>query len=107
MKPKPGEEEWEGSFLSYLIGYGLSLILTLTAFYLVAEKLIEGSLWIMLLALAQFIVQLIFFLHLGKESKSYWNTILFFFMLLVVVVIVFGSLWIMFGLNRRVMPWMQ
>ncbi len=101
------EEEWEGDYKSYIIGFVLSLAFTLTAFFLVSKKVIEGPAIILLLALAQFIAQLIFFLHLGKESKAHWNTILFGFMLLVILIIVLGSLWIMFGLNERVMPWMR
>ena len=104
---KEHEEEWEGDYKSYWIGYGLSLLFTLTAFYLVWAKKVEGPTFIIALALAQFVTQLIFFLHLGKESKAHWNMILFGFMILVVAIIVLGTLWIMFGLNRRVMPWMQ
>ncbi|MCP5470091.1 MAG: cytochrome o ubiquinol oxidase subunit IV [Chlamydiales bacterium] len=107
MKEHEQEEEWEGSLSSYWIGYGLSLFFTLTAFYLVWAKKVDGPSFILVLALAQFVTQLIFFLHLGQESKKHWNLILFGFMLLVVAIVVLGTLWIMFGLKHRVMPWMH
>jgi cytochrome o ubiquinol oxidase operon protein cyoD len=91
-----------GSARSYTIGFGLSLALTLSAYFLtVTEKAHGWSLIFILtgLALAQLLVQLIFFLHLGKESKPWWNTSVLVFAGGVVVVVVFGSLWIMYNLD--------
>jgi cytochrome o ubiquinol oxidase operon protein cyoD len=97
-----------GSFRSYIIGFGLSAALTLAAFYLAirhvnSHHVIYGhSLLIAIvvaLALAQLITQLVFFLHLGRESKPRWNLMVFGFMAIVVVILVGGSLWIMYNLN--------
>ena len=97
-----------GTYRSYAIGFVTSLLLTLSAFYLVGQyttshhepyspvllvALVIG------LALVQLTVQLIFFLHLGRQRKSRWNLIVFLFMLMVVVMVVGGSLWIMQNLN--------
>lgn len=49
-------------------------------------------------------IQLFFFLHLGQESKPYWNSQLFLFMLTILVILVIGSLWIMHNLSYNVMP---
>ena len=51
------------------------------------------------LAVAQLMVQLVFFLHLGTESKPRWNLTVVLFALMVVVILVFGSLWIMKNIN--------
>lgn len=100
------KKEWHGSLKAYLIGFTLSLLLTAISFSLVAAKLLAGEILvysIISLALAQAIVQLLFFLHLGQEEKPRWETVIFFFMLLVLLIIVVGSLWIMYDLNDRVM----
>lgn len=98
-----------GSTKSYVIGFGLSILLTMLAFIPVyrhvhsnhqsfssQESLVA---FIIALAVIQLFVQLFFFLHLGKESRPRWNLILLLFALMVVVIVVVGSLWIMNNLN--------
>lgn len=87
---------------SYVIGFMISLILTLAAYSLVVSKVFSGyglGLAIAALAILQLTVQLRLFLHLGKEPEPRWNLLVFDFMLLVVAILVFGSLWIMFSLD--------
>ncbi len=88
--------------VGYVTGYILSLLYTLDA-YLVVTKHLYGSTHTMLLiaglAIVQLIVQLVFFLHLGRESKPRWKLVVFGFMLMVLLILVFGSLWIMQNLN--------
>jgi cytochrome o ubiquinol oxidase operon protein cyoD len=91
-------EPARGTFKSYTVGFGLSLALTLIAYMLPVAGGVNG--WTLIgvlsgLAVCQLLVQLIFFLHLGRESKPYWNISVLVFAAGVVVVIVFGSLWIM------------
>ena len=97
-----------GTLLSYISGFVFSLVLTLTVFILVNGHLTTGheayshgflTLAIVGLAIVQLVVQLVFFLHLGAESRPRWNLAVFLFMLVVLVVIVGGSLWIMDNLN--------
>lgn len=99
-----------GTLKSYALGFGLSLALTLAAYFSVVEKLFSG--WVLVsvitaLALAQTGVQLVLFLHLGTEPKPRSNLLVFLFMLLVLLILVFGSLWIMYYLNYRTMPAME
>lgn len=87
---------------SYIIGYILSLVCTIIPFLLVVNDAVKGwSLALVLagFAIAQLFVQLVFFLHLGRESKPRWNLLVLLFAVLVVVILVFGSLWIMKNLN--------
>lgn len=87
---------------SYVAGFILSLILTMTAYFLVVNKILNGyslALAIAALAIVQLIVQLRLFLHIGREPEPRWNLLVFDFMLIVVVILVFGSLWIMFNLD--------
>lgn len=101
-------EAAKGSVQAYVIGYGLSLICTFIAYFLTAyhlnnhhESISHQALAVSLtvLAISQLIVQLIFFLHLNKESKPRWNLTVFGFMLIVLVIVVFGSLWVMTHLD--------
>lgn len=102
----------KASIKTYTLGFGLSLILTLTAFFLVHKNitaehppLSQGVLIaaIFALAITQLIVQLQFFIHLGHEDKPKWSKIAFLFMILVIVIVVGGSLWIMDNLHYNMM----
>lgn len=86
---------------SYVIGFLLSIGFTLLAYFTVAEDLFGENNFgvIMVLALAQFVVQVVFFLHMGKTSKPSWSDIALYFMMLIVVTIVIGSMWIMSNLD--------
>ncbi len=92
----------------YIIGFVSSIVLTVIAFGIVGlhtetNQMIPSHdiiVPILLgLAVTQLFVQIIFFLHLGQESKPRLNLMAFLFMLLVVVIVVFGSLWIMQNLD--------
>jgi len=56
------------------------------------------------LATIQLFVQLIFFLHLDREPKPFWNLQVLMFAAGVIVIIVVGSIWIMNNLNYNMMP---
>ena len=102
-----GSEFGEGSLTTYFVGFVLSLLLTFTAYFLVVDKVFTGGsldLAIVALGVVQMIVQVIFFLHLGSETKPRWNLFLFIFMLIIIVTVVFGTLWIMNNLNENLMP---
>lgn len=92
----------QGSHLSYIYGFLLSLVLTLAAYLLVTNKILTGPLLIVAvtgLALVQLFIQLILFLHLGSETKPRWNQLAFVSTVVVAVIIVFGSVWIMKNLD--------
>jgi len=96
----------QGTLLSYTTGFILSISLTLAAYFLVVNHGLAGGaliLTILGLAVVQLTVQLLFFLHLGRESKPRWNFLVFGMMVLIVVIVAGGSLWIMKNLNYRTM----
>jgi cytochrome o ubiquinol oxidase operon protein cyoD len=93
-----------GTTGSYITGYVLSLILTLTAYILVVNHVF--SKWILVaaigwLALLQFMVQLLFFLHLDNESKPRFKLLAFALMFVFVLILIVGSVWVMNSLNYR------
>jgi len=102
------EQSAKPSATAYYIGYILSLGLTLAA-YLLVQRYTGTHQWlfsmtfilgaISALAVVQMFVQLVFFLHLDRESKPWWNNTVLAFAASVVIIIVFGSLWIMASLN--------
>ncbi len=92
------EDTGRGTILSYSLGFLTSVELTLGAYLLVAHHAFSSGRLIFAiigLAIAQLLVQLVFFLHLGRESKPRWNLVVFSFALTVVLILVIGSLWIM------------
>lgn len=96
-----------GSLKTYVTGFVFSIVLTLTAYLLVVNRKFSVDIIIAAivgLALLQFLVQLFFFLHLGKETKPRWKLFVLFFMIMVVLILVFGSIWIMNNLNYRMTP---
>jgi cytochrome o ubiquinol oxidase operon protein cyoD len=59
---------------------------------------------LVVLALAQIGVHLVFFLHLGSGSDNTNNILALAFGLLVVFLIIGGSIWIISNLNSNIMP---
>jgi cytochrome o ubiquinol oxidase subunit IV len=95
-----------GSLKSYLIGFGLSLLLTAIPFALVmsgawspaaALAVIFGA------GLVQILVHLYYFLHLDTSSAARWNLAAMIFTVLIMILFVGGTIWIMHSLYHRMM----
>ena len=95
-------KEQRATLFSYVSGFVLSLICTGLA-YTAATSMHSSSVltlvFVLVLALLQLCVQLVFFLHLGKEKKSGWKIVIFVTTLIGMSILVVGSLWIMNHLN--------
>jgi cytochrome o ubiquinol oxidase operon protein cyoD len=103
------QKKWHGTKTAYAMGCVFSLLLTAASFFLVFTKALSKSYLIytvVALAFTQAVIQLLYFLHLGKEEKPQWESIVFYFMVTILLILVLGSLWIMYDLNQRVMPGM-
>lgn len=101
---------WNASFKPQILGFLLSLLLTVAAYRIVLHHELSDAVLLITvggLAMLQVILQLVFFLHLGLESKPRWNMITFLFTVLVVFLIFGGSLWIMNRLNYHLMMPME
>ena len=80
-----------GSLSSYITGFVLSIILTITPFTIIINKWMNG--WVLLwflvaFAVMQLLVQLVFFLHIGQESKPRWNLVAIVFMIIFLLIVV-------------------
>lgn len=97
----------KGVLRGYVVGFVMSIILTLGAYMLVvggAFTVNETVGAIIALAVAQLVVQVLYFLHMGSEARPRWNTMSFVFTAFIVLALVVGSLWIMANLNYNTMP---
>ena len=103
-KPELQTRNSPSSYKSYVVGFILSVITTLIAYIFVVNELWPPhSLVYIVLAIAvvQLVVQMVFFLHLGRGSR--WKVLTFYFTLLVVGIIVIGTIWIMNNLDYNMM----
>ena len=104
-----GEHEGaHGTLGSYLIGFVLSVILTVIPFWLVMDGTILDKnmtvMAIMALAAVQVVVHMIFFLHINGRAEGGWTMLSLIFTIIVVVIMLAGSLWVMYHLNTNMMP---
>jgi cytochrome o ubiquinol oxidase operon protein cyoD len=96
-----------GTTRSYVIGFILSLIFTAIPYYLVVNKTISGTALlatILGVGVLQMIIQIVFFLHLGRGPKPFYNIVFFAFTVVTILVVVGGSIWIMNHLNYNMAP---
>ncbi len=93
--------------LGYSIGLAMAVILTAVSFYIVHSSLIWTPgipMGLVVLAIAQMGVHLIFFLHLSTGPDSTNTVLALAFGLLITFLIVAGSLFIMSNLNHNMPP---
>ena len=106
----PGDEEVisvKFRLLGYLVGLGLAVLLTATSFFIAGTDLVwQPSIPVALivLAIAQMGVHLVFFLHITTGPDNANNVLALAFGLLIVFLVIAGSLWIMSNLNHNMMP---
>jgi cytochrome o ubiquinol oxidase subunit IV len=106
----PGDEEEHSvgqRLLGYFIGLGLALLFTAVSFFIAGTDLVwqpSIPVAIIVLAIAQMGIHLVFFLHITTGSDNTNNVMALAFGVLIVVLVVGGSLWIMANLNNNMMP---
>jgi cytochrome o ubiquinol oxidase subunit IV len=102
------EQSISSGFLVNTIGLLLAVILTITSFWVANTSV----LWtpgvppgLVVLAIAQMGVHLVFFLHINSGPDNTNNILALAFGVLIVLVVVAGSMWIMADMNQNmVMP---
>ena len=94
----------------YVIGFVLACVLTAASFYVLNTSLIWGPgipVALIVLAIAQMGVHLVFFLHINTAPDNTNNVLALAFGTLVVFLLVGGSIWIMNHLSHNMMPMQQ
>ena len=95
-----------GSVKEYVTGLIYSIVLTIIPFAMVMMDLGSPQLKIaiiMICAVAQILVQLIFFLHMNTSSEQIWNVTSAVFVVVIVAIVLIGTLWIMQHLNHNML----
>ena len=95
-----------GNTKQYTIGFILSVILTVIPFGMVmAGGFGRGIVMavIAITAVAQVLVQLVYFLHMNSSSEQRWNVIAFVYTIVCIAVLLIGSVWIMNYLHLYMM----
>jgi cytochrome o ubiquinol oxidase subunit IV len=108
----PGDEFIDGAettegIASYLIGLGLATLLTVVSFFISGTTLVWGPsipVALVVLAIAQMGVHLVFFLHITSGPDNVNNVMALAFGVLIVLLVMAGSLWIMANMNHNMMP---
>jgi cytochrome o ubiquinol oxidase operon protein cyoD len=92
--------------MTYVIGYGLALLLTCAAFGLVYLRLLRGPdafYTVLGLGLVQMLVHFRCFLHIDLKRSARADLVLILFSSLVVALMVGGTLVVLFNLRQRMM----
>ena len=94
----------------YVIGLVLASALTAASFWASSTHLIYGPgvpVALVVLAVAQMGIHLVFFLHITTAPDNTNNVLALAFGVLIVFVLVFGTVWAMAHMNANMMPMMQ
>lgn len=100
-------EHERGALVSYVIGFVLSLLFTFIPYYLVVNQTISGTALLAAIlgfAVLQMIIQVTFFLHLGRGPKPNWNFFFFISTIGIILIVVGGSIMIISNLHYNMSP---
>jgi cytochrome o ubiquinol oxidase operon protein cyoD len=95
-----------GSTKTYSIGFTLAIVLTIIPFVLVMTGALPKTatlVVILVFAVSQILVHLVYFLHLNASSEQHWNLLAGVYTLIVLIILVGASIWIMYHLNANMM----
>lgn len=106
MNVAPGEphDSLFSETLSYVVGLGLALLLTGVSFWVASTPVIWGpgvATGLVVLAIAQMGVHLVFFLHITTGPDNTNNVLALAFGVLIVFLVMIGTIWIMGHMNAN------
>ena len=90
--------------ISYVIGLGLALVLTGVSFWVASTSALWGpgiAVGLVVLAIAQMGVHLVFFLHITSGPDNTNNVLALAFGVLIVFLVMVGTIWIMVHMNAN------
>jgi cytochrome o ubiquinol oxidase operon protein cyoD len=105
----PGEphDSLMSETLAYVIGLALALLLTGVSFWVASTSALWGpgvAVGLVVLAIAQMGVHLVFFLHITSGPDNTNNVLALAFGVLIVVIVMIGTIWIMYHLAANMGP---
>ena len=92
---------------AYIIGLALALVLTGVSFWVASTGVLWGpgvAVGLIVLAIAQMGVHLVFFLHITSGPDNTNNVLALAFGVLIVFLVMVGTIWIMTHMNANMMP---
>jgi cytochrome o ubiquinol oxidase operon protein cyoD len=93
--------------VAYVIGLGLALLLTGVSFWVASTSSLWGpgvAVGLVVLAIAQMGVHLVFFLHITSGPDNTNNVLALAFGVLIVFLVMTGTIWIMAHMNVNMVP---
>jgi cytochrome o ubiquinol oxidase subunit IV len=93
--------------ISYVVGLGLALLLTGVSFWVASTSVLWGpgvAVGLVVLAIAQMGVHLVFFLHITSGPDNTNNVLALAFGVLIVFLVMIGTIWIMAHLAANMGP---
>ena len=93
--------------VSYVVGLGFALVLTAVSFWVASTSTIWGpgvAVGLMVLAIAQMGVHLVFFLHITSGPDNTNNVLALAFGVLIVFLVMVGTIWIMTHMAANMGP---
>jgi cytochrome o ubiquinol oxidase subunit IV len=93
--------------VAYVIGLGLALVLTGVSFWVASTSVLWGpgvAVGLVVLAIAQMGVHLVFFLHITSGPDNTNNVLALAFGVLIVFMVMIGTIWIMAHLAANMGP---
>lgn len=102
MKNTTLSSEKQPTLKTYVMGFILSIIFTLVPYFVIVNHMFTSNILltiILFFAMVQMLVQLLFFLHLGRETKPRWKLAVLISFVSLILMIVIASIWIMQHLN--------
>ena len=92
---------------AYVVGLALALILTGVSFWVASTSVLWGpglATGLVVLAIAQMGVHLVFFLHITSGPDNTNNVLALAFGVLIVFLVMIGTIWIMGHMNANMAP---
>jgi cytochrome o ubiquinol oxidase operon protein cyoD len=93
--------------IAYVIGLGLALVLTGVSFWVASTGVLWGpgvAVGLVVLAIAQMGVHLVFFLHITSGPDNTNNVLALAFGVLIVFLVMIGTIWIMGHMDTNMAP---
>jgi cytochrome o ubiquinol oxidase operon protein cyoD len=93
--------------ISYVVGLVLALLLTAVSFWVASTSTLWGpgvAVGLVVLAIAQMGVHLVFFLHITSGPDNTNNVLALAFGVLIVFLVMIGTIWIMGHMNANMGP---
>jgi len=107
QSPENTQHTEHGTTASYIVGFVLSLIFTAIPYYMVVNKTVTGRALVATLlgfAIWQMLIQIFFFLHLGRGPKPFYNVVFFVSTVGIIVMVTVGSIFIINHLQANMAP---